>query len=71
MQMKVPKTPTPTPLPVIDDETQQKAAAAKMAAILSGGRNATTNGMGFSGSAGNPSLLGTSGNQIRSSIVTG
>jgi hypothetical protein len=71
MQMKVPKTPTPSPLPVIDDETQRAAARTKMASILTGGKNTTTNGMGFSGSAANPSLLGTAGGQIRSSIVTG
>ena len=71
MQMKAPAAPTPTPLPVIGAEDQQKAAQTKMAQVLAGGKNTTTNNMGFTGSAASPGLLGSAGSQIRSSVMTG
>lgn len=71
MKIKAPSPPAPTPLPVIGAEEQQAAAQRKMAQVLAGGKNTTTNSMGFLGSASNPGLLGSAGSQIRSSLVTG
>ena len=71
MSPHIPDTPAPTPLPVISDADKNKAAQDKANQIMASGRNTTTNQMGFSGSAGNPGLLGSAGNQVRSSVVTG